>query len=147
MNFKKAIFLLLFFSQLHFVWSQELNTITTAVPFASIIANAQSMGTGGVGVVASDLNIQNGLDQNPAILSRGKKVMGFQLNYVPWLRDQIPEINLYELGYYHSIRPNHTLGFSARYFVLDEINFTDNTGTYIATAQRSEERRVGKECS
>ena len=58
---------------------QSLNTITTAVPFLLINSNAQSMGSGCIGVVASDIYMQNGLDQNPALLSRGKKVLGFQL--------------------------------------------------------------------
>src|SRR5687768_8488173 len=108
MALKKALLLLLTFSLFYQARSQNIFEFhgfdtTTAVPFVSIIANAQSMGTGWVGVVASDLNIQNGLDQNPAMLSRGKKLMGFQLNYAPWLRLLVPDINLYDLGYYHSV--------------------------------------------
>ncbi|MEO7907460.1 MAG: type IX secretion system outer membrane channel protein PorV, partial [Saprospiraceae bacterium] len=117
----------------------QSNTITTAVPFVSIIANSQSRATGCVGVVASDLYSQNGLDQNPAMLSRGKKILGFQfLNYAPWLRSLFPDINLYELGYYHSIGNNNALGFSARYFSLGTITFTDNTGNQIGTFKPKE---------
>jgi hypothetical protein len=141
MTANKVLVLLLFFhtiisvakSQITTITGQQ-NTITTAVPFVSLIANTQSMGTGWVGVVASDLYSQNGLDQNPAMLSRGKKILGFQcINYVPWLRKLVPDMNLYELGYYHSIGNNNTFGFSARYFSLGDITFTDNVGNEIGT--------------
>lgn len=123
MAFKKAVLLLLIFSFCHVAKSQYIfeipgsNYITTAVTFTSFATNPQSMGTGWVGVVASDLNIQNGLDQNPAMLSRGKKVMGFQVNYVPWLRKLVPDINLFEFDCHHSIGQNNAIGLSVRKFV------------------------------
>lgn len=113
------------------LWGQK-NNITTAVPFVSINSNAQSMGSGSVGVVVPDIYSQNGLDQNPAMLSRGKKIVGFQLlNYVPWLRKLASGMNLYETGYYQSIGNNNALGFSTRYFTLGNITFTDNNGNVI----------------
>jgi len=89
---KKSVILLLFTLHSSYLKCQidplgkamGFRVITTAVPFLSINAHAQAMGSGCVGVVASDLYMQNGLDQNPALLSRGKKVLGFQaVNVVP----------------------------------------------------------------
>lgn len=110
------------------------NVITTAVPFLTINTNAQSFGFGCVGVVASDLYTQNGLDQNPALLARGKRVAGFQLiNYAPWLRNFVPDVNIMETGYYHSISNKTTLGVSGRYFSLGEVQFTDDFGNNLGT--------------
>jgi hypothetical protein len=135
---KKIIILSFFISVCQLLNGQTINTITTAVPFVTINSNAQSMGSGWVGVVASDLYMQNGLDQNPALLSRGRKVLGFQLiNYVPWLRALVPDINLVETGYYQSFG-NHAIGFSARNFSLGEITFTDNVGNVIGTFKPNE---------
>ena len=106
----------------------QRNVITTAVPFLTIDANAQSLGSGSVGVVASDLYSHNGLEDNPAMLSRGKKILGFQCSYVPWLRTLVPNVYLIGTGYYHSIDKNNTIGLSARFFSLGEIQFTDETG-------------------
>ncbi len=115
------------------------NTITTAVQSVAFITNAQSMGSGMVGVVAPDLYTQNGLDQNPAMLSRGTKVMGFQfLNYVPWLRVLVPDLNVYELGYYQSIDSNNAIGFAARYFDLGEVMWTNNQGNFIGVIHPKE---------
>ncbi len=116
----------------------ELNTITTSVPFLEIITNAQSIGSGQVGVVASENYLQNGLDQNPALLTRGKKVLGIQvLNYVPWLTEIADDINLIETGFYQSFG-KHAVGFLARKFNLGEIDFTDAAGEIISADKRVE---------
>ncbi|MFN5416639.1 MAG: type IX secretion system outer membrane channel protein PorV [Flavobacteriia bacterium] len=133
MRFKKSIILSLALLIGNILKGQEnqLNTITTAVPFASIISNAQSMGSGYVGVVASENYMQNGLDQNPALLANGKKVMGFQvLNYSPWLKGLAPDIKLFESAYYQDFG-KHALGFSARQFSLGEITTTGSVGNLI----------------
>lgn len=136
------LFVLSFFSLVKGQSTQEVlqvNTITTAVPFITINSNAQSMGSGWIGVVTSDINSQNGLDQNPAMLSRGKKIIGFQfLNYVPWMRKLHPDINLYETGYYHSIDNNNALGFSARYFSLGKTFYTDQVGNALGSSRPNE---------
>lgn len=108
--------------------TEQLNTITTSVPFVSIITNAQSMGSGYVGVVASDNYMQNGLDQNPALLTNGKKVLGFQpINYTPWLRALTKELYFLESSYYQSFG-KHAIGFSARNFALGQITYIDSAG-------------------
>jgi hypothetical protein len=125
----KNILLIFILIANHLVCAQdiELNTITTSVPFLGIVNNAQSIGSGVIGVVASDDYMQNGLDQNPAILGRGKKIIGFQaLNYTSWLRELTKDIHLLESAYYQSFG-KHAFGFSARLFSLGEINFYNST--------------------
>lgn len=110
--------------------AMDFRVITTAVPFLSINTSAQAMGSGCVGVVASDLYMQNGLDQNPALLSRGKKVLGFQaINVVPWLRGLgVNDVFLAETGCHYSLNNNNAVGFSAKHFNLGAIQMTDQAG-------------------
>lgn len=134
MPIKRCIIFSFLISSIQLAHAQnELNTITTAVPFAGMISNAQSMGSGYVGVVASDNYMQNGLDQNPALLSRGKKELGFQLmNYMPWRKISESRLNLYESAYFQSFG-RHAVGFSARHFSLGKITYTDATGNVTHT--------------
>lgn len=111
----------------------KAQTITTGVPFLGIHTNAQSMGSGWVGVVASDLNTQNGLDQNPALLARNKDVLGFQfINNVRWLPNLVDGIRFYDTGYYQTFG-KHAIGFSARYNTLGNLVFTDIVGNVTGT--------------
>ena len=98
------------------------------------------MGSGCVGVVASDLYMQNGLDQNPALLSRGKKVFGVQsINYSPWLRGLgVNDVYLAESGCHYSLNKNNAIGFSARYFNLGSIQMTDQAGQASGTLNPNE---------
>jgi len=112
----------------------EFNPIRTAVPLLGVHTNAQSMGSGWVGVVASDLNTQNGLDQNPALLARNKDVMGFQfLNYINWVPSILNgQLKRYETGYYQSFG-KHAIGFSVRYNSIPKAVFTDIVGNVTGT--------------
>jgi len=111
----------------------KAQTITTGVQDLGFHTNAQSMGSGWVGVVASDLNTQNGFDQNPSLLARNKDVMGFQLlNYVRWIPDLADGIRFYETGYYQTFG-KHAIGFSARYNTLGNLLFTDIVGNVTGT--------------
>lgn len=136
-NFLKTVIILVIcsltpnftFSQFNPIQDQSFrNTITTAVPFLTIDGNAQSAAMGSIGVVASDLYIQNGLNQNPALLSRGKKLAGFQANYVPWLRRLVPNMYLAEASYFRSINKNNCLALSFKQFSYGDLQFMDDNG-------------------
>ena len=105
----------------------KLNTITTAVPFLLLNPNAQTMGMGGIGVVSSG-NYENGLVQNPALLSRNETVFGMFYTYNPWLNNLIDGIFLEERGFYCAITKRIAIGYRYRKFTLGEINFTDVFG-------------------
>lgn len=104
-------------------------------PVLSINTNPQALASGWVGVVASELNTQNGLDQNPALLASEQRVIGFQfLNYAPWLRKVVKGSNLFESGVYASLG-KHSFGFSARYMSLPSATLTDIIGGNIGTIE------------
>jgi hypothetical protein len=101
---------------------EEINTIRTGVELLGVHANAQSMGSGWVGAVASDLYTQNGLDQNPALLARNKDIIGFQfLNYInllPKLYNR--DLRIFQSAYYQSFK-KHAIGFSLRYHSIPDL--------------------------
>ena len=110
-----------------------LNTIRTGAPVLSINTNPQAMGMGYIGVVASELNTQNGLDQNPALLSSEEDVFGAQiLNYSPHARNSPIASRLFESGIYASLG-KHSFSFSSRYLSLSEIFTTDIVGNVTNT--------------
>lgn len=108
---------------------EEINVIRTAVGLLSVHTNAQSMASGWVGVVASDINSHNGLSQNPALLARNQNVLGLQfINYINWAPSLLNgQLKLYETGYFQSFK-KHAIGFSLRYNSVPEVVFTDFLG-------------------
>lgn len=115
--------------------SNRRNVITTAVPFLTVNTNAQSRGSGEIGVVASDLYTQNGLQQNPAMLARNDKIIGIQgIDYIPWLRQLVPNVNLFSTGAHTNVNKKSSIGLYAKYFSLGQIQFTDDFGNDMGTA-------------
>lgn len=104
----------------------QLNTITTAVPFLQIAPDSRAGGMGDVGVATSP--DANSIHWNPAKLAFADEEMGFSLSYVPWLRELVPDINLSYLSGYKQIDKNQTIAGSLRYFSLGDIQFTDEFG-------------------
>jgi len=120
MRYKKLSAVLFLFSLFSIGKSQYNypNVQLAGAPVLSINTNPQALGSGSVGVVASELNTQNGLDQNPALLASEQKVIGLQfLNYAPWLRKLVTGSNVFESGVYASLG-KHSFGFSARYISI-----------------------------
>jgi len=70
----------------------ELNTITTAVPFLLIAPDSKAGAMGDVGVATTP--DANSIHWNPAKLAFVDDDMGFSMSYVPWLRALVPDINL-----------------------------------------------------
>ncbi len=107
----------------------QLNTITTSVPFLIIGPDSRSGGMGDVGVASSP--DANSIHWNPAKYAFVKDDMGIAINYVPWLRNLVPDISLAYLSGYFKRNDNETIGFSLRYFSLGDITFTNNNGDEI----------------
>ncbi len=109
----------------------ELNTITTAVPFLSITPDARGGALGDCGAATSpDLHFMH---FNPAKLAFLDKPYGFALDYTPWLRALVPDINLAYVTAYTKFgkKQDQGIGASLRYFNMGDITFTDNTGNNI----------------
>jgi hypothetical protein len=126
----------LVFSQYNY--SQNLNTITTAVPFLLINPHAQSMGIGDIGVVAATDYYESGLTQNPALLSRNERVMGLKFSYKPWLRQLAPDINMIDAALYYAFTKKITIGYSYNLFSLGTVTFMNVNGSFITTVNPRE---------
>lgn len=117
---------------------EQLNTITTAVPFLTISPDARAGAMGDCGAATSpDLHFMH---WNPAKLAFLEKPYGFALDYTPWLRALVPDINLgYVTGYIKlGKKANQGIGTSLRYFSMGDINFTDNIGNSLGTYRPNE---------
>ena len=110
----------------HNYLGQELNTITTAVPFLQVAPDSRSGAMGDMGVATSaDVNSQH---HNPSKYVFNKNIFGVSVSYSPWLRKLVNDINLLYLSAYWKITDYDALSFSLRYFSLGDIQFTDMYG-------------------
>ena len=115
---------------------EVINTITTAVPFLMIKADARSGGMGDVGVATpADAN---GLYTNPAKMAMVDRDYGFGVTYTPWLRALVNDINLANLNGYYKIKEMQTIALSLRYLSLGRITFTNEVGEEIKEARPNE---------
>ena len=115
---------------------QDLNTITTAVPFLQVAPDSRAGAMGDMGVATSaDANSQH---HNPSKYVFNKNKFGISVSYSPWLRKLVNDINLLYLGAYWKITDNDALSFSLRYFSLGDIQFTDNYGAPMGSQKPNE---------
>ncbi len=115
---------------------QDLNTITTAVPFLQIAPDARAGGMGEAGV--SSTPDANSMHWNPAKYSYIESEMGFSLSYSPWLRALTSDINLSYLTGYKKLANNQAIAGSLLYFSLGDITFTDIRGELIGNYRPNE---------
>jgi len=107
----------------------ELNTITTAVPFLLIGPDARAGAMGDVGVATTpDVN---SMHWNPAKLAFNENDLGASMSFVPWLRSLVNDINLSYVTGYKKIGDKQAIGFELGYFSLGQITFTDANGGLI----------------
>ncbi len=107
----------------------ELNAITTAVPFLLIAPDSRSGAMGDAGVAVSpDVNAQH---WNASKLAFSEDEMQVSLSYSPWLRQLVDDMNLAYLAWYMKLNKTSAVGASLRYFTLGDITFTDQTGQTI----------------
>ena len=108
------------------VIADQLNTITTAVPFLLITPDSRSGGMGDAG--CASLNDVNAIHWNASKLGFADKKMAISVSYTPWLRKLVPDINLAYLTGYYKFKKRGTIATSLRYFSLGDITFTDANG-------------------
>ena len=106
---------------------QTINPITTAVPFLMISPDARQGAMGDAGA-ATDPDI-NSIHWNGSKLAFAEKQFGIGFTVTPWLRNLVPDINMYYLAGYGRLNSKQTVGGSLRYFSLGNIDLTDATGT------------------
>ena len=115
----------------------QLNTVTTAVPFLLITPDARAGAMGDAGVATSpDVN---SMHWNPSKYGFIDKQMGVSMSVTPWLRELVPDINLYNLtGFYKLPKNVGTVAASLNYFSLGDITFTDVVGNTIGQFRPNE---------
>ncbi len=114
----------------------QVRTITTAVPFLMIAPDARAGAMGDAGVSTSP--DANSMHWNPAKFAFIDKEMGLALNYTPWLRNLVNDINLSYLSGFMRIDELQTVATSLVFFSLGDIQFTDEAGNPQGTYRPSE---------
>ncbi len=110
------------------------NPIHTALVSQSIAPDARSAGMGDVGAATDpDVNSQY---WNPAKYPFCISRAGLAINYTPWLRSLVNDMNIAYLSGYYRIGDYSAVSASLRYFSLGEVYVgTDGTSTDFSNAQ------------
>jgi hypothetical protein len=107
--------------------AQNINVVTTAVPFLRISPDARGGGMGDVGIAtAPDANAAYA---NIARTPFASSKIGLAVNYSPWLRDlSVNDVFIASLGGYYKLDDKQAISASLRYFKLGTVQFTDQNG-------------------
>jgi hypothetical protein len=107
--------------------AQNINVVTSAVPFLRISPDARSGGMGDVGIAtAPDANAAfANIARTPFATSK----TSIAINYSPWLRDlSVNDVFIASLGGFYKITDGQAISASLRYFKLGTVQFTDQAG-------------------
>ncbi|MCB0715873.1 MAG: type IX secretion system outer membrane channel protein PorV [Chitinophagaceae bacterium] len=104
----------------------ELNVVTTAVPFLRISPDARSGGMGDMGVATSPDTYSGLWNAGKVVFNEGNAGVG--ATYTPWLKDLVNDVYLASLAGYYKFDDNQAIHGAVRYFSLGNITFTDNMG-------------------
>lgn len=103
---------------------EQLNVITTAMPFLLISPDSRSAGMGDVGVALSA--DANAMQWNAARLAFVENEIGASISYSPWLTSiGVNDMSISYLSGYYRIGQEQVIGVSMKYFDLGSIFFTD----------------------
>ena len=114
----------------------RVNTVFTAIPFLRINPDTRTGAMGDVGI-ATDVDA-SALYHNVAKLAYAPSNAGLTVNYTPWLKELVSDIFIAQLAGYVKLDDLQSIGLSARYFSLGNINFTDITGQDIGSFSPNE---------
>src|SRR5689334_1234465 len=116
--------------------ADQINVVTTAVPFLRISPDARAGGMG-------DLALATAPDASSAYYNLGKVSFntspgGVNLTYTPWLKRLVNDVYLASLAGYYKISDNQAVSASLRYFSLGSIQFTDAFGNSLQSVNPRE---------
>lgn len=113
------------------------NSVSTAVPFLRIVADARSGAMGDVGIGLSP--DPNAMHFNASKLAFAEQKTAVSATYTPWLRSLgLNDVYLAYLTGYTKLDERQAIGASLRYFSLGEIPFTDQNGEALITGRPNE---------
>jgi hypothetical protein len=102
---------------------QQLNVITTGVPFLMVAADARAAGMGDQGVATSaDAFSQQ---WNPAKYAFALDKQGFTVSYTPYLTSLVNDISLAQVTYFNKLNERSAFAGSLRYFGLGNIELRE----------------------
>ena len=105
------------------------NPVTTSVTSQTIAPDARAAGMGDVGAATDpDVNSQY---WNPAKYPFNISRAGVSLNYTPWLRQLVSDIDLAYVAGYYRIGDYSAVSSSLRYFSLGEVQTNDGSNMTI----------------
>ncbi|RVT75724.1 type IX secretion system outer membrane channel protein PorV [Flavobacterium sufflavum] len=115
---KKTILLTISLFSISLIQAQQ-RTITTAVPFLSVSADARAAGMADIGVATSaDAFSQQ---WNPAKYAFATNKQGVSVSYTPYLTGLANDISLGQFTYYNKISDRSAFAGSLRYFGFGDI--------------------------
>ncbi len=112
--------------------AQENRSITTAVPFLNIAADARAAGMGDMGVATSADAYS--LQWNAAKFAFAEQKMGFGISYTPYLENIVTDVALLNASFYNKLDDRSAFAFGLRYFGLGEVELRqtiDEEGTTV----------------
>ena len=117
--------------------TNNINVVTTAVPFLRISPDARSTGMGETGIATSPDAYSNFWNLGKTPFS--EKQSGIGITYTPWLNDlDLKDVYLASLAGFYKIDDNQALSLGLRYFSLGDIQFTDASGNNIGNKRPRE---------
>lgn len=117
--------------------TDQLNVVTTAVPFLRISPDARAGGMGELGIATS--TDANSAFYNLAKTPFSKYKTGIGITYTPWLQDLgLKDVYLLAATGYHKLDDLQALSASIRYFSLGNIQFTDYSGAELGVGHPNE---------
>jgi hypothetical protein len=129
---KKTSFLIVFFYISNFILAQE-RSISVAVPFLLVAADARAAGMADNGVASSPDAFSQ--QWNPSKYAFANDQQGFSVSYTPYLTDLVNDISLAQLTYFNKYSEKSAFAASFRYFGLGDIELRkdyDDPGTKIS---------------
>jgi len=130
--------------------TNNINVVTTAVPFLRISPDARSTGMGETGIATAPDAYSNFWNLGKIPFSQKSAQIG--VTYTPWLNDlDLKDVYLASLAGYYKMDDNQALSLGLRYFSLGDIQFTDASGNNIGNKRPREfsidagySRKLGK---
>lgn len=120
----------------------DVNTIITAVPFLRIAPDARTGAMGDVGIALS--SDAASMHANPSKIAFAEDEMSVAVTYTPWLRAlALRDVYLAYLSGYYKLDKDQAVGLSLRYFDLGSIQFTNENGDPLNTANPREYEITG----
>ncbi|MDR6761167.1 hypothetical protein J2Y38_001365 [Flavobacterium sp. 2755] len=132
---RKISLLLICLLVISFAKAQNIEPITTGVPFLLVAADARAAGLADQGVAtSSDVFSQQ---WNPAKYAFAEDAQGLSISYTPYLTDLANDISLGQLTYYNKINDKSAFGASFRYFGFGGIELRETGDPNEATREVS----------